>query len=52
MLADFSILSFNLFFSTIAFALMAAWYLWPWLRKQPKEVALQILIWPMTAYRP
>lgn len=40
------IISLNLFLSTLAFSTIAAWYVWPWLKQQPKETALQILIWP------
>ncbi len=41
-----NIIGLNLFLSTVAFALLAAWYLWPWLARQSRETALQILIWP------
>jgi hypothetical protein len=46
MLLDLPIISFNLSFSFVAFSLLAAWYLWPWLVKQSTEKALQILLWP------
>jgi hypothetical protein len=40
------IIGLNLLLSTLAFSILATWYFWPWIKKQPKEIALQILIWP------
>ncbi len=41
-----NIIGLNILLSTIGFAVLAAWYIWPWLRRQSGDIALQVLIWP------
>jgi hypothetical protein len=45
---DFIIFGVALFFNVLLCVLLARWYVWPWLAKQPKRLALVTILWPHT----